>query len=270
MIRRFVALLAVATAAFASSVRTERRVYTFRCFDERGSERRLLYAAEVEGPPDVDFDVTLRDASHQVNVAFINEPLPSGRIESRIRLHSRRAMGQSPNGLPLWEEDDQRQRVTIGADEQIDLVPFGTTGEAGLLKIEITPNVVARAAAPSEPLRIHIARPAPDGAIEIAAYRSPHWYTADVALVRNGAPVARATGRMFVDEGATLDLDGTEVRITPGVVPFASRWEVASLRIDAPFAHGWSAVAIADKPATIPIDATQQLVVTLHPEGQAQ
>lgn len=266
MIRRVLALLVVATTAFGSTARTDRRLYRFRCVDEGGAIRKTLYAAEVEGPPDADFQVTLRDARHQIEVTFVNEPLPSGGVESRIHLQSRRAWGLSPNGLTLWEEDDQRHRVQVGPDEQIDLLPFGGRGEAGLLKIEITPETVSQPGIARQPLTIHITQQAPDGAIDVAAYRSPHWYSADVAMVRNGVAAAHAGGRLFVDEGGTVALGGTEVHITPAVVPTA-RWELVSMRIDAPFAHGRTAVALVGKPQVFPIDDQQQLVVTLRPEG---
>ena len=265
MMRRALALLIVATAAFGSTARTERRVYMFRCFDERGAQRQLLYAAQVEGPEGTDFQIVLHDARHHIEATFVNEPLPSGGIDARIHLRSRRSWGLSPNGLPLWEEDDQRQSAQIGPDEQIDLLPLGGGGEAGLLKLEITPDVEPSMAV--QPLSIHISQAAPQGAIEVSAYRSPHWYMADIALMRNGAAVAHATSRLFVDDGATVSLGGTAVHITPSVVPYENRWAFVAVRMDITSMRAGAAVVAADTPATFPIDDQQKLIVTLHPEG---
>lgn len=262
MIRRVCVVLVIATAAFGSTSRSDRRVYHVRCFDGR----QTLYAAEVEGSLDTDFKVTLRDARHEIEAAFINEPLPSGGIESRIHLRSRRAWGVSPNGLPLWEEDDQRQHVEVDPDQQIDLLPFGGRGEAGLLKIEITPATVP-SGANAQPLQIHISKSAPQGAIEVSAFRTPHWYTADVAILRNGVTAARTNGRLFVDEGGTMTIGGVDVHVTPSTVPFGSPEDLVSMHIDAPFAPGWNAVALAGKPMAFSINDNEQLVVTLRPEG---
>jgi hypothetical protein len=274
MTPRSIALLMLASASVAFGSATDRRLYTFHCFEERGGTQRTLYAADVEGPSDVDFQIVMHDARHDIEATFVNEPLPAGGIDSRVHLRSRRAWGLSKNNLPLWEEDDQHLRIQIEPGQQIELLPFGRSGEAGLLKLEITPSV-PRPAVSARPLEIRIGQQAPGGAINVLAYRSPHWYTAEVALSRNGVATAHGSRRLFVDEGGLIALRGassanaTEVRITPSVVPNASRWELVSIRIDASFARGWTAVALADKPITLPIDDQQTLVITLHPEGDA-
>ena len=269
MTGRIAAVLIVAATTFGSTAQTVRRAYTFRCIEEREAGSRTLYSAEVEGPSDVDLHVQLHDSRHQIDVTFVNEPLPSGAIDSRIHLRSRRAWGLSTNGLPLWEEDDRRQRLRIASDEQIDLLPFGGRGEAGLLKIEITPATVARAAGNEAPIQIRIHQNAPEGAIEVSAFRSPHWYDVDLALVRNGATTARANGRLFADEQGTIALAGTDVHIAPGAVPYAGRWEFVSVRYESALATG-AAIVESGRPITVPIRDQQQLVMTLRPEGESR
>jgi hypothetical protein len=159
----------------------------------------------------------------------------------RVRLETRRRAGSSRAGLPLWEHDQQQHRFRVGLDQQIELLPFGTPGPRGLLKLTIVPQrTTTRADAP----RIDI-RHATGDAITVHAYRVPHWY--DVTARVDGAAIA--TARIFARQPTRLPL-GTlgELVVTADAAPFRDAWQATLVRFDGRwtngvrFARGWEGV----------------------------
>lgn len=214
----------------------DRRLFSIRAVDDSG---RVLYSTEVQGPASTDFTVTLHDAQHEVDAAFVNEPRPGGGVDTRVHLRSRRAYGVSRNGLPLWEEDAQDHRLAVDLDQQIEMLPFGKAGDAGLLKLTITPRAAASAA--PEPLQIRIGQEMTRGAIQVRAYLEPHWFDAEVTLARGGRTVATGHTRTFLDEPGTVTLPtlGT-LRLTPSTVA-GDRMQFVSFTIGG----AWNAAGIA-------------------------
>jgi len=202
--KRVTALMLAALTAAAVPPATGHRIFSIRCVDDRGS---VLYDTEIEGPAATDFTIALRDAGHEVDAAFVNEQRAGGGLDTRVHLRSRRAYGTSRSGLPLWEEDEQHHRIAVDLDQQIEMLPFGRAGDAGLLKLIITPRE-APASATAQPLQIRIGRPAANGAIQVNAYLETHWFDAEVTLTRAGSIVSSGRTRIFLDETGSVALNG--------------------------------------------------------------
>jgi hypothetical protein len=248
----FAALMTVPAAG-------DRRVFSIRAVDDSG---RVLYSAEIEGPPATDFTVALRDAQHEVDAAFVNEPRAGGGLDTRIHLRSRRAYGLSRNGLPLWEEDSQDHRLRVDLDQEIEMLPFGKAGDAGLLKLIIAPHA---AGSPSpQPLQIRIGQELTRGAIQVSAYLEPHWFDADVTLARAGRVIATGHLRTFLGEAGTVALNGFgTLRLTPSPAA-GDRRQFVAFTIDG----AWSGAGIAPLGGTssYTINSDTQLTVKWRAE----
>ncbi len=276
--KRLIALASLGLASMAIGSRDEGRRFDIRCIEERDGARHVLYSAVVEGPPATDFRVVMRDARHEIEATFVNEPIAGGGIDARVHLRSRRAYGTSRNGLPLWEEDVQQHRLRVDGDQQIELLPFGAAGAAGLLELEVAPHDLAVAG----PLGIRIGQQMASGAIRVDACRAPHWFHASAEIASAGRVIARGDGRLFVDESGKVALrDDTgaqvaELHLTPSSVPYENRWRAASATVDGAwtrhgtsttFARGWSGAGPTGQPMRYDIGNGNTLSITVEPEG---
>lgn len=204
--------------------------YTIRCTEVVDAKSRVLYEATVDGA--TDFDVVLRDAKFELNAAFTAEG-----EDLRVRLETRRRHGLSSNKLPLWEEDVQHHRLRVGLGQRVELLPFGSAGPRGLLKLDILPGP-SRATTP----RIDITKT--NDAIRVHAHRLPHWYE-----VRARLGNASANAVVFVRDTAQLNLGDATLTIamepapyrdarTSTLVTFDGKWKNGEV-----FARGWEGIA---------------------------
>ena len=237
--RRALLLLALLAAIPAKA---ERIGFVVRCVEERGAARRVIYQSSIDGPPRTDFTIRIRDRGYTLDADFVNEPVESG-VDVRVHLTSRRRQGTSRNGLPLWEEDEQKHRMTVRFDQAIHLLPFGRAGEAGLLKFEVLP---ARAAGdPAGPIQIRIEQGAAEGTITVDAYVQPHWYRADVEVAGS-----QATARLFAGEPARVG----ELTITASPTQRADAWTYTYVVLSSRQVVGIAAATVCrSETATLPL-----------------
>ena len=246
---RLLFLLLFATSVTAQGVR-----YTIRC---TGENARVLYAATVDGPRATDFDVVLSDARFELKAHFIAEG--SGPVDLRVRLETKRREGTSKRGLPLWESDTQHHRFRVRLGQTIELLPFGSAGPRGLLKLEIVPQAV-NATTP----RIDITKSS--NAIAVHAYRVPHRYE-----VRARIDGALATATLFTREPSRLTVGGAELHITAEPAPYRDAWDATLVRFDGRWTHGavfaqsWEGVA-AGQPLRYPIGGGKSLILEIIPK----
>jgi len=143
----------------------------------------------------------------------------------------------SSNKLPLWEEDVQHHRLRVGAGKRVELLPFGSAGPRGLLKLDILPRP-SRAATP----RIEIAKT--NEAIRVHAYRLPHWYE-----VRARLGNASANAVVFVRDTAQLNLGDATLTIAMEPAPYRDARTTTLVKFDGKwkngevFARGWEGIA---------------------------
>jgi hypothetical protein len=251
---RLLLLLLVATSAAADGVR-----YTIRA---TGEQARVLYAATVDGPAATDFDVVLNDARFELKAHFIAEG--SGPVDLRVRLETRRREGTSKRGLPLWEEDVQQHRFRVRLGQTIELLPFGSAGPRGLLRLEIVPQAVNAAAAP----RIDITKSS--NAIAVHAYCVPHRYEVR-ARIEGNAGLAEARATLFTRERTRLTVGDAELTIAAEPAPYRDAWDATLVRFDgrwkngSAFAQSWAGVT-AGQPLRYAIGGGRTLILEITPK----
>lgn len=145
--------------------------------EHKDGARRVVSGSRVEGPAGVDLEIELRVADLVLTGTFITD-LAERAVEVNAHLVSRRRAGESPRGLPLWEEDVQDRQLAVGFGEALVLWPFGRAPDA--LSVELVP---ARAA----PIALRIEPFARTGALEVRARRHPHRFVCTATLVAPGA-----------------------------------------------------------------------------------
>lgn len=188
-------------SASPSGVPDQKRIrYDVAAFEEQGARHELLSVTTVEGPAGTDFEVKLRGARFQLEARFLNDLVAPGALKVRAKIRTRRLYGRSERGLPLYEEDEQKQALQLGFDEKMVLLPFGRNDQnpnADQLKIEITPTLSdqrARLGSGAErPLEIKILKAGPGSSIRVEASKSPHRFAVEAALFEDGREVARGS-----------------------------------------------------------------------------
>ena len=257
--------LALLLLAAAAPPPEDRVRFTIRCVEERDGARRTLYQADIDGPPGTDFTVRLRDRGFTLDATFINDLTPSGDVDVRASLTTRRRHGTSPAGLPLWEEDAQQHRFAVRFDQEIEMLPFGGAGSAGLLKFDIRP----RRSRGAGPMQIHLDDLDSRGAISVDAYRQPHWYAAEAEVLSDGRVVARGTSRIFTGTTGHIALPPLgDLALTPAPMQRGDPWRNTDITLAGPeFPHTARAVACGDAWLIYTIDAKRTLRVRAVPAG---
>jgi len=268
MMRRLaiLALLLTAAAPAPQSMTTLNRIrFVVRCVEESNGVRRTLYEADVDGPPGTDFTVRLRDHGFTLDALFVNEPTASGKLDVRSSLTTRRRHGTSSAGLPLWEEDAQEHRFMVGFDQEIEMLPFGGAGKAGLLKFDILPE----RSGGEGPMRIRIHDIHSNGAIMVDAFRQPHWYDVEAEIDGGSAVMARITGRIFTGTAGSMAMPQLgNLTITPRAVEHADSWRYSDITLGGrPFGQGSRAVVCRNEWQSFTIDPKRALRIRVAPEG---
>lgn len=194
--------------ASASNPSGERIRFQITAVEESAAGRKVISDAAVEGPPGTDFNVNLQDGRFKVSARFLTDLADGGGLTLRARLDTRRLYGYSEAGLPLYEEDAQRHKLSLSFDEAVVLLPFGGGGDAGRLSIEIKPARKGRpGGVPSGDANtpeITISKPSPGGAISVDATKVPHDFAVEAELLEDGRTIARASADCLLEESREL------------------------------------------------------------------
>jgi len=232
----------------------------------------VLSDATVDGMPGTDFVIDLHANRFKMSARFLTDLASSDSLAVKATLDTRRFYGYSEHKLPIYEEDNQKEALLLGFDEQIILLPFGRNGGDSLLKIEITPskNEKLLASEKAGTPEINIIDPGP-GFISIRASRTPHNFDVSARLLENGREIARRTTNCLIEEPQEVTLQSEEGAAqefeNPLTVRFTiDKWESneskgqASITFDAyeldkknstrqPVALNWSGIIALDKEA---------------------
>ncbi len=243
---------------------TNRIRFVVRCIEENRGVKRTLYEADIDGPAGTDFTVHLGDRGFTLDASFVNELTASGKLDVRATLTTRRRQGTSRAGLPLWEEDAQTHRFVVGFDQEIEMLPFGGAGSAGLLKFDIVPE----RSGGTGPMRIHINDIHSNGAIAVNAFHQPHWYAVETAVVESNSVIARGSARIFAGTQGSLALTGLgNITITPRPLEHADAWRYTDIALSGRmFAPGSRAVICRSEWQSFPIDSKRTLRIRVAPE----
>src|SRR5947208_5013551 len=89
-----------------------RLTYRIRVIEPAAVAPRILASGAVSGPLDSDMRLTLRTDSAEVEALFQVTPL-GDTVTLGGEFYTRRQVGRSRRGLPLWEEDTYRRLVRL-------------------------------------------------------------------------------------------------------------------------------------------------------------
>ena len=177
--------------------------FQINTIEERREHQKIISSALVEGAPGTDFDIDLNGERFKMSAKFLTDVDDQQGLKIRADLKTRRLYGMSERNLPLYEEDEQRQALQIGFDEQVILLPFGRGGDERL-RIEITPMMtdepIYLANGKLRPLEIKMPVVSPGGIISIQARKIPHHFDVDILLLEDGQEIARAGGQFLLRE----------------------------------------------------------------------
>jgi len=122
--------------------------YHLRVVERTAGETRLLASAAVSGPPETDMRLALRAGATELQGLLGTLPEPDT-VNLAGLFFSRRQVGRSRRGLPLWEEDSYRRWSRVPWGGTTVLYPFGPpgVGQRRVVWVEIT---VSRAFAAGE------------------------------------------------------------------------------------------------------------------------
>ncbi len=116
-----------------------RVTYHLRLVERASGETRLLASAAVSGPPETDLRLGVRARSSELEglLGTLAEP---DTVNLAGLFFSRRQVGRSRRGLPLWEEDSYRRWSRIPWGGTALLYPFGPpgAGQPHVVWVEIT------------------------------------------------------------------------------------------------------------------------------------
>jgi len=192
------------SSSLAEANRALKRIrFQVTAIEEGTQGRKVISNATIEGPPGTDFVVDLQSRRFKMNARFIADLISPGDLKVKAKLNTRRLYGYSSNKLPLYEEDDQRETLHLGFEEQVVLLPFGK-GSGELLKVEVIPSIsdqpVYLASGEMQPPVINISEPSPGGMIGIHAFKIPHQFDVEAVLLEDGREVARGESPCLIEE----------------------------------------------------------------------
>lgn len=120
-------LLAVATLQGPGT----RLTYRVRVIEPAAVAPRILASGAIGGPLDNEMRLTLRTDTAEVEALFHLTPF-GDTVSLGADFFTRRLVGRSRRGLPLWEEDTYRRLVRIAWSDTARIYPFGEGRRGGI------------------------------------------------------------------------------------------------------------------------------------------
>lgn len=107
-----------------------RLTYRIRVIEPAAVAPRILASGAVSGPLDNEMRLLVRTDTAQVEALFHLSPL-GDTVSLSAEFYTRRLVGRSRRGLPLWEEDNYRRVVRLAWSDTARMYPFGGSGGQG-------------------------------------------------------------------------------------------------------------------------------------------
>ena len=101
-----------------------RLTYRIRVIEPAAVAPRILASGAVSGPLDNEMRLTLRTDTAEVEALFQLAPF-GDTVSLGAEFFSRRLVGRSRRGLPLWEEDNYRRLIRLAWSDTARIYPFG-------------------------------------------------------------------------------------------------------------------------------------------------
>ncbi len=96
---------------------------------EPAAAPRVLASGAVSGPVDTEMRLTLRSDTTEIEALFQVTPI-GDTVNLGAEFFTRRRVGRSHRGLPLWEEDTYRRVVRLAWSDTARIYPFGAAPAA--------------------------------------------------------------------------------------------------------------------------------------------
>ena len=104
--------------------------YRVRVIEPTAVASRVLASGAVSGPVDTDMRLTLRSDTTEVEALFQVTPI-GDTVNLGAEFFTRRRVGRSRRGLPVWEEDTYRRVVRLAWSDTARIYPFGAPTRGG-------------------------------------------------------------------------------------------------------------------------------------------
>jgi hypothetical protein len=113
-----------------------RLTYRIRVIEPDAARQHILASGAVSGPIDSDMRLTLRTDTAEVEVLF-QVTAVGDTVSLGGEFFTRRRVGRSRRGLPIWEEDSYRRLIQVTWSDTARIYPFGSRSQAGALWVEL-------------------------------------------------------------------------------------------------------------------------------------
>jgi len=113
-----------------------RLTYRIRVVEPASVAPRVLASGAVSGPLDSDMRLTLRTDTAEVEALFHVTPV-GDTVSLSGEFFTRRRVGRSRRGLPLWEEDTYRRLVRLTWSDTTRVYPFGNVPRAIWVELQL-------------------------------------------------------------------------------------------------------------------------------------
>lgn len=122
-------LVALAALIVASPVLAQgpgtRLTYRIRIIEPAVVAPRILAAGAVSGPLDTDMRLTMRSDTAEIEALF-QVTAVGDTVNLGAEFFTKRRVGRSRRGLPLWEHDTYRRVVRLAWNDTARVYPFGS------------------------------------------------------------------------------------------------------------------------------------------------
>jgi hypothetical protein len=101
-----------------------RLTYRVRVLEPSAAAPRILASGAVSGPLDNEMRLLLRTDTAEVEALFHLTPF-GDTVSLGAEFYTRRLVGRSRRGLPLWEDDSYRRLIRLAWSDTARVYPFG-------------------------------------------------------------------------------------------------------------------------------------------------
>ena len=107
-----------------------RLTYRVRVIEPSQAAPRILASGAISGPLDNEMRLTLRTDTAEVEALFHLSPF-GDTVSLGAEFYTRRLVGRSRRGLPLWEDDTYRRLIRLAWSDTARIYPFGDSRNGG-------------------------------------------------------------------------------------------------------------------------------------------
>lgn len=111
-----------------------RLTYRVRVLEPAAVAPRILASGAVSGPLDNEMRLLIRTDTAEVEALFHLTPF-GDTVSLGAEFYTRRLVGRSRRGLPLWEDDRYRRLIRLAWSDTARVYPFGGAGKSAWVEL---------------------------------------------------------------------------------------------------------------------------------------